>query len=102
VLLDGQNRRPIKLSTPPCEVKDYYSSDSSSPTLKQVFQSETKAESSKIVVMPVMTIRTNNLEEEMAAMKAMLEWLLKDSEEKEARTNLQEEKITRLTKKLEK
>jgi len=35
-------------------------------------------------------------------MKAMLEWLLKDSEEKEARTNLQEEKITRLTKKLEK
>jgi len=27
----------MKLSTPPCEVEDYYSSDSSSPSLKQGF-----------------------------------------------------------------
>jgi len=44
---------PTKLSTPHCEVEDYYCSDSSSQALKQVFQSETKAESSKIVVMLV-------------------------------------------------
>ena len=29
------------------------------------------------------TICTNNMEEEMAAMKGMLEWLIKESEEKE-------------------
>ena len=52
--------------------------------------------------MPFMTIGTNSLEEEMATMKAMLERLVKGSEEKEARINLQEEKIARLTRKLEK
>jgi len=39
-----------KLSTPPCEVEDYYSSDSSSPSLKQVFQLEAEVESFKTVV----------------------------------------------------
>jgi len=67
---------PTKLSTPPCEVEDYYSSDSSSPSLKQVFQLETKPKSSKSIAMPVMTIGTNNLEEEIDAMKAMLERLV--------------------------
>jgi len=38
----------------------------------------------------------------MAAMKAMLERLIKESEENEERINLKEEKIARLTKKLEK
>jgi len=93
---------PIKLSTPPCEVEDYYSSDSSSPSLKQVFQSATEAESSKAIVMLVMTTGTNNLEEEMPAMKAMLERLVKESEKKEARIKLQEEKIARLTRGLKK
>ena len=74
---------PAKMSTPPCEVEDYYSSDSCSPSLKQVFQSKTEDESSKTIVIPVMTIGTNNLEEEMAAMKAMLERLVKENEEKE-------------------
>jgi len=32
--------------------------------------------------MPIMTIGTNNLEEEMASLKAMLERLVKESEEK--------------------
>ena len=50
--------------------------------------------------MPVMTIGTNNLKEEMAAMKAMLERLIKESEEKEACITLQEEKIARLTRSL--
>jgi len=36
----------------------------------------------------------------MAAMNAMLEKLIKENEEKEARIKLQEEKIFRLTKKL--
>ena len=35
-------------------------------------------------------------------MKAMLEWLIKESEEKEAGIKLQEEQIARLTKRLEK
>jgi len=61
---------------------------------------ETEAESSKTVIMPVMTIGTNNLEEEMVAMKAMLEQIVKESEEKEAHIKLQEEKIARLTRKL--
>jgi len=52
--------------------------------------------------MPIMPIGINDLEEEMAAMKAMLERLVKESEEKEVRINLQEEKISRLTRKLEK
>ena len=85
-----------------CEVEGYYSSDSSLPSFKQAFQLETKAESSKTVVMPVMTIGTNNLEEEMADMKAMLERLVEESEEKEVRIKLHEEKIARLTRKLEK
>jgi len=54
---------PSKLPTPLCEVEDYYySSDSFSPTMKQAFQSKTDAESSKTVVMLVMTISTNNFE----------------------------------------
>ena len=52
--------------------------------------------------MPVMTIGTNNLEEEMTAKKAMRERLVKESEEKEARIKLQEEKIARLTRGVEK
>jgi len=62
-----------KLSTPPCEVEDYYSSDSSSISLKQVFHSETEAESCKTIVIPITTIGTNSLEEDMAAIKATLE-----------------------------
>ena len=95
-------RSPAKLPSPPCEVEDYYSSDSSSPSLKQTFRLETKAESSKIVVMPIMTIGTNNFEEEMAAMKAMLEQFVKESEEKDVHIKSQEERIARLTRKLEK
>ena len=93
---------PTKRSSPPYEVEDYYISDSSSPSLKQVFQLETEAESFKAAVMPVMAVGTNNLEEEMASIKAMLERLVKKSEEKEARIKLQEENIARLTRKLEK
>jgi len=52
--------------------------------------------------MPVMTIGTNNMEEEMATMKVMLERLIKENEEKEARIKLHKEKITRLTRKFEK
>jgi len=71
--LDGQSLKLHKLSTPPCEVEDYYSSDSSSPSLKQVFQLRAEAKSSMTIVIPVITIGINNLEEEMATMKAMLE-----------------------------
>jgi len=89
-----------KLPTPLFEVEDYYSSDLAS--LRQAFHSETEAKSSKTIVMPVIIIGTNNLEEEMASMKAMLERLVKESEENEACLKLQEEKITRVIKKLEK
>ena len=68
-----------KLPTTLCEVEDYYSSNSSSSSLKQAFQSEIKVESSKTVVMWVMTIDANNFKEKMVAMKAMLERLVKES-----------------------
>jgi len=43
--------------------------------------------------MPVKTIGTNNLEEEMAAMKARLESLIKESEEKDVSIKLYEERL---------
>jgi len=49
-----------------------------------------------------MTIGTNNFEEEMAAMKAMLEQFVKESEEKDVHIKSQEKRIARLTRKLEK
>jgi len=52
--------------------------------------------------MLVITIGTNNLEEEMIAIKAMLKRFIKESEAKEAGNKLQEEKIARLTRKLKK
>jgi len=52
--------------------------------------------------MPIMTIGTNNLEEDVASMKATLEKLVKENEENEVCIRLQEEKIVRLTRKLEK
>jgi len=55
-------KAPSKFQTPVLVVEGYYSSDSSSPSLKQVFQLEIEVESSKTVIMPVMTIGTNDLE----------------------------------------
>jgi len=49
-----------------------------------------------------MAISTNNLEEEMAAMKALLERLVKENEKKERCIKLHEKKIARLIRKLEK
>ena len=49
-----------------------------------------------------MTIGANNLEEEVAAIKGTLERLTKESKDKEAHINLQEEKIAKLTIKMEK
>jgi len=52
--------------------------------------------------MPLMRIGTNNWEEERVAMKATLEKLTEDNKEKKTHIKLQEEKIARLTTKLEK
>jgi len=52
--------------------------------------------------MPIMTIGTNNWEEEVDIIKPMLEKIVNEREEKEARIKLQEEKIARLTRKSEK
>ena len=95
---EGRSKLPTSLH----EVDDYYSSDSSSPSLKQAFQSEIEVESTGTIVMPIMTICINNLEEEMATIKAMLERPIKESEQKEVRINLQEEKIASLIRKLQK
>ena len=48
-----------------------------------------------------MMISSNSWEEKMANMKAILQKLIRESEEKEARIKLQGEKIAKLTKKLE-
>ena len=92
----------VQLQSPVCEVEDYYSSSSSSPSPKGARMSETEVESTKTVVMPAMMTDATTLEEEMANMKAVLEKLTRDNEEKEARIKLQEEKIAKLTGKLEK
>jgi len=55
---EGQNLR--KLQSIFCEVKVYYSSDSFSPSPKEVFLSKTEAQSSTIVVMSVMMTGANN------------------------------------------
>jgi len=81
-----------KLLTPLCEVEDYSSSDSSSSSFKQAFQLKTKVESSKNIVMPVVTIVTNNYEE-TAGMKAMLEKIVTKSEEKEGKNHQVDQKV---------
>jgi len=63
--------------------------------------SEAEVESSKTVVMPAMLTGITTLKEEMANMNAILEKLTRDHEEKEACIKLQEEKIAKLTRKLE-
>jgi len=83
-------------------VEGYYNSNSSSSTPKQAFQLKTKAESSKTVIILVMTIGKNNWEDEMAAMKAMLEKIVKESIRNEVHFKLHEEKIARLMRNLEK
>jgi len=50
--------------------------------------SEIEAESSKIVVMPVMMIGSTSSKKEMANMKAILEKHIRKSEEKEVRIKL--------------
>jgi len=92
----------LQLQSPICEVEDYYCSNSSSPSPKGERMSKTEAESSKTVVVPPMMTSLTTMEEEMENMKAILEKLTKESEEKEACIKLQEEKIAKLTKKLEK
>jgi len=63
---------------------------------------KTEAESSKIVLMPTMMTDTTTPLEELANMKAIQEKLTRESAEKEVRIKLQEEKIAKLTRKLEK
>ena len=72
VLLDYGAQSHTKLQTLVCKVEGYHSSDSYSPSPKEVFQSGTEGESYKMVVIPVKTTGTNNLEKEMAATKVML------------------------------
>ena len=95
----GGAQSPSKFQTPFFVVEAYYSIDSSSPLLKQAFQSETEVNASKIVAILAMTIGMNNWDDEPNAMKTMLEKLTKENEEKEAHIKLQEEKIARLNKK---
>ena len=79
----------FQCQSPVCEVENYYNSNSSSPSPKGPRMSETEVESIKTVVMPAMIIGTTTLEEDMANMKAILEKLTGDNEEKEARIKLQ-------------
>ena len=61
----------LQLQSPVCEVEHYYSSDSSSPSPKGAYMSETKVESPKTIVMLAMMIGSTILKEEMANMKAI-------------------------------
>jgi len=86
----------FQLQFPIYEVKDYYSNNSFLPSPKGACLSETEAESSRTVIMPAMMKGSTTLEEEIANMKAILEKLTRESEEKEACIKLQEKKIARL------
>jgi len=94
--------RNLQLQSPAYEVEYYYSSNSSSPSAKGTRMSENEVEFSKTVVMLAIMTSTITLEEQMANMKAILEKLTRDNEEKEARIKFREENITKLTRKLEK
>ena len=83
-------------------LEDYYNRNSSLPSPKGMHFSEIEADSSKTDITPTMMTGSTTLEEEMANMKAILENLTRESAEKEACIKFQEEKIARLTKKLEK
>jgi len=92
----------LQLQSSIYEVEDYYNSNYSSPSPNGVCLLETKVESSKTIVMPALMIGSTSLEKEMSNMNVILEKLTRESEEKEARGKFQEEKIAKLTKKLEK
>ena len=98
--MDGIQNLQLQASV--SEVESYYSSNSSSPSPKGAHMSKTEVKSLKTVVMPAIMIGTTTPEEEMANIKAILEKLTRENEGKEACIKLQEEKITKLTKKIEK
>ena len=64
--------------------------------------SDTAAESSDIVIMPVMVIAATNFEDQLASMKVALDRLSKESAEKDTQIKLQNDQIAKLMKKLEK
>jgi len=64
-------------------VEVYYSSDSSSQSLKQPFQLKSEAESHKTVVVSIMTTVTNKWKEEIANMKDMPKKLTEESKKDE-------------------
>jgi len=92
----------MKQQSPFFGMEDYYSSDSSVSPPKRVVFPQSEAESSQTVIMSAMMIGVVNFEEEFASMKATLERLSTESAEKDARIKRQEERITKLLKKLDK
>ena len=98
----GKATSTVKMQSPSFGVEDYYSSDSSASPPKEVVLPQSGVESSRTVIMPAMMIGAVNFEEEFANMKATLERLSKESAEKDARIQRQEEHISKLLKKLDK
>ena len=92
----------LQFQSPISEVEDYEISNSSWPSPKRAHLSKIEAESSKTIVTPAIMAGSASLGEGMANMKAIIEKLTRESEEKEARIKFQEEKIAKLTKNLEK
>jgi len=88
--------------SPVCELEDYYSSDFSVPSPKEARMLEIEAESSDIIIMPVMMIGAANLKEQLASMKATLDRISKESAEKDAQSKRQNDQIAELIKRLEK
>ena len=66
------------------EDDDYGGSDSSPISPRDWLFSQVEVESSNTIIMPVMVTGAINFEEELANMKATLERLSKESEEKDA------------------
>jgi len=79
-----------------------YTSSDSSPASPRELVVESETDSSNSVIMPAMVTEVTNVEEQLANMKSTLEWLTKESLEKDAQIKRQNEQIATLMKKLEK
>jgi len=84
------------------EDDSYSSSNSFAATPKESPSTHVEVESSDTVIMPVMVTEAAEIKDQLASMKATLDRLSKESAEKDAQINRQNEQIAKLMKKLEK
>jgi len=98
------NSKPTSPAFQPFNLADdgHSSSDSSLSSSKESLFLHAEAESANTVIMLVMVTEAANVEEQLASMKAALDRLSRESAEKDAQIQRQNERIDELMKRLEK